>query len=423
MSSLRFLLSASLLSTAAPLLAAAPPAVTPQQWSILMADSEIARLGDTLDAEPSGKQKWNYTTGLYCDALVRLSAVTHDPVYAASAQKIIGSFISPEGKIATYKVKGVDPAFDPTDNSDSGHESPFFSLDNIQSGVVTIKLYDLTGDERFHKAADFMRDQLKQHPRTSEGGFWHKDRYPFQMWLDGLYMGEPFYADYAKRFNEPADFDDIANQFRLITLHNYDPATGLFYHGWDEKKVQPWANKETGTSPSFWSRAIGWYAMALVDVLDDLPADHPARPALLADLDKVTKGILKYQDPKTGVWWQVTDQGSRADNYLEATASSMFVYTLAKGVNQGYLPRTYLPAIHAGYQGILSQFVTVGSDGKTIDLNRCCKVATLSKKAPGTYAYYTKGVPIVPNDLKGVGPFINAGVECSKLFGSETFSP
>lgn len=423
----------------------APPdyGATPLEWSIRMADSEIAREGDNLDYNAKKKgPAWGYTTGLYADALVRLSQETRQPTYTASAEKIIGSYISPKGKIATFKIKGVDPAFEPDkpqkdpkmeSGRESGkkpekappkeHPSPFYSLDDIQSGVVTLKLYDITGDERYRKAVDFMRDQLQHHPRTKEGGFWHKERYPYQMWLDGLYMGEPFYADYATRFNEPSDFDDIANQFRLITLHTYDPATGLFYHAWDEKKKQLWANKKTGTSPSFWGRAIGWYMMALVDVLDVMPADHPARPALIDDLNKVAQGVLKYQDPKTGVWWQVTDQGPRPGNYLEASSSSMFVYALAKGVNHGYLPRTDIPAIRAGYQGIIRQFVTLNFDRKTINLTQCCKVATLDKKRLGTFDYYTKGEKIVWNDLKGVGPFINAGVECSRLFGNETFDP
>jgi len=417
---LPLLVSVSLLTTAPN-----QPAHTPLEWSVRMADSEQSRLGDKLDANPDPKAKvnWGYTTGLYTDALFRLSAETHHPTYAASAEKIIGSFISPTGKIATFKVKGIDPDIDPGDSPDEAHLSHFYYLDSFQPGVVTMKLYDLTGDKRYLTAANFLRDQLSHQPRTSEGGFWHKERYPYQMWLDGIYMAEPFYADYAKRFNEPADFDDIGLQFRLITLHAYDPATGLLYHGWDEKKQQPWANKQTGTSPCFWSRAIGWYAMGLVDVLDDMPANHPARAELIEDLKNVAQGILKYQDPKTGVWWQVTDQGTRANNYLEASGSSMFVYALAKGVNRGYLPRTDLPEIHAAYAGLIRQFVTIEKDHETVDLNQCCKVAGLDKKRPGTFAYYTTGEKIVSNDLKAVGPFINAGVECSKLFGSETFAP
>jgi unsaturated rhamnogalacturonyl hydrolase len=185
----------------------------------------------------------------------------------------------------------------------------------------------------------------------------------------------------------------------------------------------PWSNRRTGTSPNFWSRAIGWYVMALVDVLDKMPRDHPGRAQLITILNQAAAGLVKHQDPGTGVWWQVTDQGPRKYNYLEASSSSMFVYAMAKGVNHGYLPRTYVPAIHAGYKGILKQFISLDKNGKTISLNHICKVAGLDKKRNGSYKYYTRGEKIVSNDLKGVGPFIDAGVECQKLFGNEKFAP
>jgi len=423
---LTLIASATLLSTHAPAQAlGAPPqrGATPLEWSIRMADSQQARLGGHLSAKPDKKENLGYTTGLYADALIRLGEETNRPVYIRDGEKIVGSFISPKGKILNFKVKGIDPAFDPNDKSEYAHLSPFYSLDEFAAGPSIIRLYDLTHDNRYKLAADFLMDQLRHQPRTSDGGFWHKERYPYQMWLDGLYMAEPFYASYAKHFNEPGDFDDVALQFRVIAQHTYDPSTGLLYHGWDEKRKQAWANKHTGTSSCFWSRAIGWYTMALVDVLDDMPADHPARAFLIEDLNRVALGILKYQDPRTGVWWQVTDQGSRSGNYLEASASSMFVYALAKGVNHGYLPHSDIPAIRAGYAGIIRQFITVELDHKTVDLRQCCSVAGLDSKRLGTFAYYTKGEKIDSNDLKGVGPFINAGVECSKLFGHRTFEP
>ena len=229
-------------------------------------------------------------------------------------------------------------------------------------------------------------------------------------------MAHTFYADYAIRFDESPDFDDIAKQFVLVGAHTYDPGTSLFYHGWDESKKQAWANPVTGASPEFWSRAIGWYAMGLVDVLGTMPENHPARPALIDLFRKVANGVLKYQDPNTGVWWQVTDKGGRPGNYLESTASCMFVYALAKGVNRGYLPHSDIPAILAGYVGIIRQFITVDPDGRLINLTRCCKVAGLDSKNKGSYDYYTRVPPIVSNDLKGVAPFINAGIECEKLF-------
>ncbi len=414
------LLSAALLAApSARLRAADAGPATPLQWSLRMADSEMARVGEKLDAAPKGTGGWDYTTGLYADALIRLTDQTGNAVYEKSAEDIIGSFLGPNGEIATYEKRKMSPG--------RGMTTPAitvpYSLDEVQSGVATLKLYDITHDERYKKAADILRNQLSKHPRIPEGGFWHKAIYPNQMWLDGLYMGEPFYANYAARFNEPADFDDITKQFTLIFAHTYDPKTGLLYHGWDEDKKLPWANPETGASPSFWGRAIGWYAMALVDVLDKMPANHPGHAALIDLLQKVAAGIVKNQDPTSGVWWQVTDQGPREHNYLEASSSCMFVYALAKGVNHGYLPATYTPAIRTGYNGLIHQFVSVEANGTTIDLTHICRVAGLGGKGNGTFQYYTQGEPIVSNDLKGVGPFIDAGMECDKLFGKDTFSP
>jgi unsaturated rhamnogalacturonyl hydrolase len=405
------------------------PSATPLEWSTRMANAEMQRLGTSLLASTKGTGRWDYTTGLYADALLRLTDKTHDPAYRQSAEEIISSFISPDGTIATYgprkkelqkalaaeRAKSTQPA---------GKKSiPGFSLDQVQAGVPTLKLYDLTGDERYRKAADILRRQLQKQPRVAEGGFWHKGGYPDQMWLDGLYMAEPFYADYAVRFKEPQDFDDIVKQFALVGEHTYDPTTGLFYHGWDATHQLAWADPKTGASPHFWSRAIGWYAMGLVDVLAVMPADDPRRPELVTLLRKVAAGILRYQDPKTGVWWQVTDEAYKPGNFPEASASCMFVYALARGVNEGVLPRSDVPAIRAGYAGIIRQFVTFTLDRRAVNLNRCCLVAGLDVRNKGSFAYYTQVVRIVPNDLKGVGPFITAGMECSQLFGRETFAP
>jgi unsaturated rhamnogalacturonyl hydrolase len=403
---------------------------TPLEWSTRMANSQMQRDGKKLEVAPAGDGWWDYTTGLYADALIRLSDATGYPGYEKYAEATIGSFIGPTGKIATYEKKRPKPKPSPgkpvpTPTPDEGLPKVKipYSLDDVQSGVATLKLYDITHDERYHKAADILRQQLRVHPRTPEGGFWHKAVYPNQMWLDGLYMGDVFYADYAARFDEPKDFDDVAKQFTLIGDHTYDPRTGLFYHAWDEDKKQVWANPKTGDSPSFWGRAIGWYAMALVDVLDVMPKDHPDRPAMLDLVQKMAGGILKNQDPKTGVWWQVTDKPGKPHNYLEASSSCMFVYFLAKAVNNGYLPRTDIPAIRTAYQGIIHQFISASPDGKTINLDHVCKVAGLNKRHTGTYKYYTQVEKIVSNDPKGVGPFIDAGIECQKLFGPENFSP
>jgi unsaturated rhamnogalacturonyl hydrolase len=403
---------------------------TPLEWSIRMADSQLKRDGTRLLCAPAGNGWWDYTSGLYADALIRLSDASGYPAYEKEAEAIISSFITPDGKIRTYEEKRPKPKPspgqpEPTPTPDEGlaHPKIPYSLDDVESGVAAIKLYEITHDARYKGAADVLRQQLRVHPRTPEGGFCHKAVYPYQMWLDGLYMGEPFYADYAAAFDEPKDFDDITNQFTLIAAHTYDPKTGLFYHAWDESKKQVWANKRTGASPNFWGRAIGWYVMAIVDVLDKMPANNPGRAQLIGILNKAAVGLIKNQDPKTGVWWQITNMPGKPHNYLEASSSSMFVYALAKGVNHGYLPRTDIPAIHAGYQGILKQFISLGKDGQSINLDHICKVAGLDKRRDGSYHYYTQGEKIVSNDLKGVGPFIDAGMECQKLFGNEKFAP
>ena len=239
------------------------------------------------------------------------------------------------------------------------------------------------------------------------------------MWLDGIYMSAPFYAQCAQLFSAPADFDDVAKQIHLIDEHTYDANTGLNYHGWDAAKIQPWANPATGCSSNFWGRAEGWYAMALVDVLDFMPTNHPARAQIIATLQKTAAGILKWQDAKTGLWWQVLDQGDRKGNYLEATASTMFVYALAKGVNHGYLSRDYVPAITKGYTGIVENLIKPDGE-KSWTLTQCCQVAGLGgspsngKYRSGSFDYYV-GEPVVKNDLKGVGPFILAGIEVQQL--------
>jgi unsaturated rhamnogalacturonyl hydrolase len=367
---------------------------TPLQWSVHMADSEMARRGNSLAWKEGGTAKWDYTTGLFTLSLLKLNEHVNNPRYMPYVENAIGSFISTNGEIHGYKFED-------------------YSLDNINPGRTVLDLYQLTKDERYKKAVDRLRAQLDVQPRTNEGGFWHKQRYPYQMWLDGLYMGAPFYAEYAKLFHEPtASFDDIAKQIQFVAAHTYDPASGLFYHGWDEKKEQTWADKTTGASSNFWGRAIGWYAMALVDVLDYFPKDHPARPEIVATLKKLCDGVVKHQDP-SGLWWQVVDKGGQPGNYLEATASSMFVYAMAKGVNRGYLSRDYVPAILKGYSGITGRLVKKDAKGN-VSLTQCCSVAGLGGGRDGSFAYYIKE-PIVDNDLKGVGPFILAGIEMQQL--------
>lgn len=374
---------------------------TPLQWSARLADSEITRLGDRLNWQEGGKAKWDYTAGLFTLSLLKLNAVEPEPRYVTFTEKAIGSFISSDGNIQGYK-----PAE--------------YQLDALNPGKTVLALWLLTHDEKYKNAATLLVKQLATQPRTDDGGFWHKQRYTNQMWLDGLYMGAPFYAEYAKLFGEPAGaFEDVAKQFRLIDEHTYDAKSGLFYHGWDSLKTQPWADPATGCSSNFWGRAIGWYAMGIVDTLDYLPTNSPARPEMIAAFQKLCAGMVKYQDPQSGVWYQVVDQGNRKGNYLEATASSMMVYAMAKGVNHGYLPHDYVPAIEKGYRGIVKTFVFYDGNLQW-SLVQCCSVAGLGGSPSngmmrdGSFDYYIHE-PIVKNDLKGVGPFILAGIEMQTM--------
>lgn len=365
------------------------PASSP--WSVRMAYSEMKRFPLAWQYE-SRAPFWGYHQGVTFKAMLDLWKHTSDKTYYEYAKTYGDSVIAEDGTIKTYKVES-------------------YNIDMINAGKILFTLYKETGDEKFKKAIMALRDQMRDHPRTSEGGFWHKKRYPHQMWLDGLYMGSPFLAQYARDFHEPALFDDVVNQVRLMAKHTYDPKTGLYYHAWDESKEQKWANKKTGQSPNFWGRSIGWFAMALVDIMDYLPSDHEGRKDIREVINKVAKGIKKYQDKKSGVWYQVVDQGDRKGNYLESSASSMFVYFLYKAVREGYIDDSYRAVADKGYEGILKNFIREDGDG-VISITRCCAVAGLGGNPyrDGSYEYYINE-RIRDNDPKALGPFIWASME------------
>ena len=363
------------------------------KWSVRMADSEIHRRGDALKYGGSDpKAKWNYQTGLFLKALIDLWKVTNDLQYYTYVKDVIDSFLEEDGSIKTYKMED-------------------YNIDKINSGKVLLVLYENSKDEKYKKAAFLLREQLENHPRTQEGGFWHKKRYPWQMWLDGIYMGSPFYAEFSKMFDQPVGFDEVAKQILLIDVHTRDPNTGLRFHGWDESNKQKWADPNTGCSPNFWGRAMGWYAMALVDVLDFFPQDHPNREQILFILNDLVTAIAKYQDRDTGLWFQIIDQEHRHGNYLEASASSMFAYALAKSVQRGYIDDAYWQVAEKAYQGLLNLLIKVDKNG-LVNLTQICSVAGLGGDPyrDGSFEYYISE-PIVSNDLKGVGPFIMAGLQ------------
>ena len=359
-------------------------------WWVRMADSVLQR-------HPVLSDKFRYEAGVILSAMQQVWAKTQAEKYFDYVKSNIDGFIDPAGDIRTYRLEE-------------------YNLDQINEGKVLFLLYAQTGDERYKKAAYLLRQQLQTHPRTKAGGFWHKQIYPWQMWLDGIYMAGPFYAQFAQTFNEPQAFDDIAHQITLLESHARDPQTGLLYHAWDESQTQRWANPQTGCSPHFWGRAMGWFMMALVDVLDFWPQNHAARPQILAIFERAAAALAAVQDAPSGLWYQVLDQGGRAGNYLEASASCMVVYALAKGIRQGYLNiAKYLDVVKRGYAGIIKHLVEVDDQG-LVNLNRICSVAGLGGDPyrDGSFEYYV-GEKIVTNDYKGVGPFIMASVEIEQI--------
>ena len=335
--------------------------------------------------------KWVYDFGTELNGIKNLWLATGDKKYFDFIKKGVDTFVQEDGTIKTYKVED-------------------YNIDMVKMGDAVLLLYRVTNDAKYKKAADLLRFQLKNHPRTNEGGFWHKKIYPYQMWLDGLYMGEPFYAQYSQIFNEPQYFDDIANQFIWMEKNTRDEKTGLLYHAWDESKKMDWADKTTGRAPMFWGRAMGWYAMAIVDVLDYFPKDHPKRQALIDILSREMTALEKVQD-KSGAWWLILDKPNEKENYLEASASAMFVYAMAKGVRMGYLPEKFMDSASKGWAGIQKEFISMANGGK-MTLEKTIGGAGLGGNPyrAGDYAYYVSE-KIVQNDPKGVGAYIKAATE------------
>jgi unsaturated rhamnogalacturonyl hydrolase len=340
--------------------------------------------------------KWRYDQGVILKGIEGIWTATGDAKWFDYIKKSMDFYVQPDGSIKGYKKDE-------------------FNIDHINNGKLLLLLYRVTGQEKYLKASKLLRSQLYDHPRTSEGGFWHKKIYPFQMWLDGLYMGQPFYAEYAMIMNEDSSFNDIARQFILMEKYARNAKTGLLYHGWDESRQQQWADKQTGLSPNFWARSLGWYGMALVDVLDYFPQNHKDYKALLAILSRFAKAVVSVQDANSGLWYDVPDQPTVKGNYVEASASSMLVYTLAKGVRKGYLDKEYLQNARSGYAGIIKEFIKKDEQQYTI-LTGTVSVSGLSGNPyrDGSVAYYLSE-PVIDNDPKGMGAFIKAAVEMEML--------
>ncbi|HUV68365.1 MAG TPA: glycoside hydrolase family 88 protein [Terracidiphilus sp.] len=361
-------------------------------WSQRVADSAMARWPQGHIDGPNAKPAFKYELGTLLQGIDDVYLNTADPRYYNYIKSAVDELVTADGAIPTYK-------------------SNEYELDSILLGRQLLQLFGMTRDKRYLTAAKLLVDQLAHQPRNASGGYWHKERYPNQMWLDGLYMAEPFRAEYASISHHPEEFSDITHQFVLVAEHMRDPKTGLLYHGWDESKQQRWANKTTGNSPEFWGRAMGWYMMALVDTIPYYSDGDPGKKQLIAILNEEAAALVRVQDAQSGLWYEVLDKGGAKGNYLESSASCMFVYALAKGVRRGYLPEHYLANAERGYKGILTHFIKVGPDGD-VSLTGTVRVGGLGGEPyrDGSYAYYLSE-KVVANDPKGVGAFIMAASE------------
>lgn len=338
--------------------------------------------------------QWTYDMGVVLEGIVEVWRNTGDKTYFEYVQNWMDQFVTEDGNIRNYKPDS-------------------YNVDHIKNGRSLLFLYKVTGQQKYLKASEKIYNQILEQPRTHEGGLWHKKIYPYQMWLDGLYMAQPFHTEYAALMGIDNPFDDIVNQFTYMENHARDEKTGLLYHGWDESRKEKWADPQTGLSKHFWARGMGWYAVALVDVLDYFPQEHPGKEKLLQILNRTLTAVAKYQDPKTGVWYDIVDLGTREGNYVEASASSMFVYAMAKAVRKGYVPqKDFQQHIDKGYAGLVKQFITPGGADR-VNLNQVVTVSGLGgspKYRDGSFEYYMSE-PVKSNDPKGVGAFLLAASE------------
>jgi len=363
-----------------------------EKWSVRMAKTVIAR-SDSLIHYVAGKPKWAYDVALLGMAMDELGNI--DPVYSKYMENWVNYFVQPDGSVIDYK-------------------SDEYNLDRIYPGRNVMTLYRKNPKPEYKIALDNFIKQLTTHPKTKAGGYWHKKIYPWQMWLDGIYMGSTYMVQYADEFNEPEWYDVATFQVKLIYEKTLDPATGLLRHAWDESLQQKWCDPNTGQSLYPWSRATGWYLMAIIDILDYLPEDHPDRDSLITILRKTSEALLKVRDKESGIWYQVLDQGSREGNYLEGSGSAMFTYVFANGAKKGYLGKEYLAAANEAFDGILKELITVDSEG-LLTMHNIVGGCGLGGNPyrDGSFEYYVNEKR-VDNDTKGVAPFILAAMELDR---------
>lgn len=359
-----------------------------------MALSIMKRHASIWQIDNQSKPKLDYKPSFVLVAFENLYKKTKEEKYNNYAKDYVNLFIDSTGTISHY-------------------EKNEFNMDYLTTGSLLFDLYESTKDNRYLVAIKTLKKQIEEQPRTKSGGFWHKKIYPNQMWLDGIYMGTPFYTRYTEAFENGKNLDDIVNQFELIYDNAFDSKSKLPYHAWDETREIGWANKQTGNSPTIWSRGVGWYAMALVDVLDYFPKNHPKRKELIKYLNQIAAALVKQQD-KSGLWYQVVNKPTLEGNYLEASGTAMFAYTFAKGVNKGYLPKKYKKIANKSFDGILKNLVKVDENGE-VHLSQISQGIGLGGNPfrDGSNKYYVDSKKNVDNSV-GVGAFILAALALNR---------
>ena len=341
-------------------------------------------------------KSWNYESGIVLKGIECVSELTEHGQYFEYLRNVVNRVVTPDGTILGYS---------PED----------YNLDHINEGKLLFGLLRKTGDERYRKAIDLLVTQMQRQPRTKSGGFWHKKIYPFQIWLDGVYMSSPFLAEYAKEFDQPVWMDDVVGQILLLEEHTRDARTGLLYHAWDETGEEQWADPKTGCSPHFWGRAVGWFTMAITDVLDFLPLNHPKRVSLIDVFQRLINALIEVQDPYSGLWCQVLDYPLSNGNYFESSCSVMFIYSIAKGVRKGYLAPRFARHAQTAYKRLLLHRIDRDNKG-AIHLTHCNAVAGLGNTPyrDGSYEYYVQE-KMTTDDAKALGALMLACVELSRL--------
>lgn len=357
------------------------------------ADSEMARFPQAYQLDHGKRLFFGYAQGVGCCAMLKMWKATGERRYFDYVRQWGDTIINDRGEIHLY-------------------DKSTYNIDYINSGKVLFDLYRETGEAKYKKAMDVLVAQMKVHPRTLEGAYWHKLIYQHQIWLDGLYMCSPFLAQYGAEFAEEEWIDEAVRQFRLCHKHTLDEKTGLYHHAWDESRSQRWANPETGHSPNFWGRSIGWWMMAMVDALDFIPAQHPGHADIVSYLQGLAKALPRYQ--RDGLWYQVLDQPEREGNFPEASVTAQLMYAYAKGVNKGYLDKSCRQVAEAAFRGLKKSLLVENADG-TLTLTRCCQVGGLGGHPyrDGSFEYYI-GEKMRDNDAKATGPFIMGCLELGK---------